>query len=163
MLVLRDSQVTNFECGGYSIGVSCSPVLVDPLTIICFLRKWGEIHGEMMSGTEGAKLPVFYLPKLKPNRSSPANTVGLNPSKGRGKSVIFTAHGRRLNLGDHTAKSLSLLCVAEAESKLGLKTDSKFYVIVKETSGVVKVESLSGEGPMQKPLDIVGGLNPGSW
>ncbi|CAO2819459.1 unnamed protein product [Amaranthus hypochondriacus] len=37
-------QVTNFKCGGYSIGISCSLFLVDPLFMANFLNKWAKIH-----------------------------------------------------------------------------------------------------------------------
>ncbi|XP_028083588.1 protein ECERIFERUM 26-like, partial [Camellia sinensis] len=58
-------QVTNFQCGGYSIGISCSLVLADPLAIISFLRRWVNIHNRMVSEADEAKPPLFYLPNFK--------------------------------------------------------------------------------------------------
>ncbi|KAK8341794.1 hypothetical protein V6Z12_A08G188600 [Gossypium hirsutum] len=45
-------QVTNFQCGGYSIGISCSILLADLLLMKEFLKTWADIHNKIHAETE---------------------------------------------------------------------------------------------------------------
>ncbi|XP_010538356.1 PREDICTED: uncharacterized protein LOC104812733 [Tarenaya hassleriana] len=60
-------QVTNFECGGYSVGISCSILLADIIIGTDFIRRWSEIHSSILlhNNDEPTPTPVFYLPALK--------------------------------------------------------------------------------------------------
>ncbi|XP_010531736.1 PREDICTED: uncharacterized protein LOC104807967 [Tarenaya hassleriana] len=57
-------QVTNFECGGYSVGISCSVLVADILIETDFLRKWSDIQASLLRHGP-TKTPIFYLPTLK--------------------------------------------------------------------------------------------------
>ncbi|GFZ01985.1 HXXXD-type acyl-transferase family protein [Actinidia rufa] len=130
-------QVTNFQCGGYSIGISCSLLVADPMAITSFLRRWAKIHNKIVSEAEMTKLPLFYLPNLKPNR---------------------------LNLNDEAHLALALLCMEEVEIKLGVKMASRFSLLVEEPSKGLKVESYLREGLLQNPLmEFKSELNCACW
>ncbi|KAF2598141.1 hypothetical protein F2Q68_00007012 [Brassica cretica] len=59
-------QVTNFESGGYSIGVSCSILIADLLLETDFLTKWAKIQSSLSHSKTTLK-PIFYLPPAKRN------------------------------------------------------------------------------------------------
>lgn len=154
--------MTNFHCGGYSVGISCSLVVADPLAIISFLRRWANIHSRMVSETELAKPPLFYLPNFKPNASSLTNQAGSNRIKDRRKPLIFQT-GKINHNEVETRKALALRCIEEAELKLGGKRASKITLLVKKPSEEIEVESYLREGLMEKQLSFRSGLNRGSW
>lgn len=158
-------QVTNFQCGGYSIGISCSLVLADPLAIVSFLRRWVNIHNHMVSEADEAKPPLFYLPNFKPNGTFLTNPIGSNQAKHRSKIMIFKSSTTKdLNLNDEARKALALQCVEEAESKFGIKMASNLSLFVKELSEeVIKVEKFAREGHVQKPKGCGSGLSCANW
>ncbi|CAL5441819.1 unnamed protein product [Camellia sinensis] len=157
--------VTNFQCGGYSIRISCSLVLADPLAIISFLRRWVDIRNHMVSEADETKPPLFYLPNFKPNGSFLTNPIGSNQAKHRGKIMIFKSSTTKdLNLNDEALKALALQCAEEAESKLGVKMASDLSLFVKELSEeVIKVEKFAREGLVQKPKGCESGLSCANW
>ncbi|CAN6867250.1 unnamed protein product [Brassica oleracea] len=57
-------QVTNFESGGYSIGISCSILIADLLIETDFLKKWAKIQSSLAHSQTTLK-PIFYLPPVK--------------------------------------------------------------------------------------------------
>ncbi|KAG2310304.1 hypothetical protein Bca52824_021861 [Brassica carinata] len=59
-------QVTNFESGGYSIGISCSILLADLLLETDFLTKWAQIQFSLAHSKTTLK-PIFCLPPDKRN------------------------------------------------------------------------------------------------
>ncbi|XP_022867017.1 protein ECERIFERUM 26-like [Olea europaea var. sylvestris] len=65
-------QVTNFSCGGYSIGISCSLLLADPFALTGFLKRWANEHNSLLSKLDAPKTPLCYLPKLRNLGSSKA-------------------------------------------------------------------------------------------
>ncbi|XP_057513873.1 pelargonidin 3-O-(6-caffeoylglucoside) 5-O-(6-O-malonylglucoside) 4'''-malonyltransferase-like [Actinidia eriantha] len=157
-------QVTNFQCGGYSIGISCSLLVADPMAITSFLRRWAKIHNKIVSEAEMTKLPLFYLPNLKPNSSPLTNQTGSNRTKDRAKTLIFRVGTKGLNLNDEAHLALALLCMEEVEIKLGVKMASKFSLLVEEPSKGLKVESYLREGLLQKPLmEFKSELNCACW
>lgn len=136
------SQVTNFECGGYSIGISCSVLLADLLFMEDFLKKWINIHNDLLSKNDSPKTPIFYLPNLKKPSCSPTYPVSSNQSKNRGKTTIFKVSGcEDVNLENESCRKLMLACVEEAERKLGSKMATKFPVFLKESPNTMKIES----------------------
>lgn len=60
-------QVTNFKCGGYSIGISCSLLLADPFAMTSFLKSWSKIHNNLVSQIDSPKIPAFYTPNFTKN------------------------------------------------------------------------------------------------
>ncbi|KAL2902988.1 Protein ECERIFERUM 26-like [Bienertia sinuspersici] len=58
-------QVTKFQCGGYSLGISCSLLLTDPLNMANFLKRWAEIHRSMAIESKVSR--THLLPKYTLN------------------------------------------------------------------------------------------------
>ncbi|CAK9173302.1 unnamed protein product [Ilex paraguariensis] len=156
-------QVTNFKCGGYSIGISCSLLLADPLFMASFFKSWASIHRALISKTDTLKKPIFYLPNLRKTGCSPTTQNCSIPSKNRGQSLIFKMAETNLNLDTEMQKTLAMLCIEAAESHLGTKMAMKFSVFVREPSGAIKVENCLERGLVQKPLSIVSQLTDGNW
>lgn len=110
-------QVTNFQCGGYSVGISCSLLLADPSAIINFLFIWAKTHGKLVSENDFKILPLYYLPNLRPRNTK--NLIVSDQIKNRNKSVIFTTPGSSQNR--NADKELVSTCIEEAETELGVK------------------------------------------
>ncbi|ESW28576.1 hypothetical protein PHAVU_002G000900 [Phaseolus vulgaris] len=135
-------QVTNFECGGYTIGISCSLLLAEVFLVENFLGKWAEIHHNMSLQHGEIQRPVFYHPPMKNWESLPL--VNRSESESGVQSLVFKIITEDAKMG----RELAMLCVEEAERKLESDLGSEFCVMVKECSSeVIKVESWSrGEG-----------------
>ncbi|KAF3448262.1 hypothetical protein FNV43_RR08975 [Rhamnella rubrinervis] len=137
-------QVTNFECGGYSIGISCSLLLADLLfKEKCFLQKWAKIHNNITSQNNNApKTPIFYLPNLKKDGFPVEGFFSSRPSKkNSGQTFIFKIGIAETSVAvDNT---LALLCVEEAESKLSNKMASEFPLFLNHPNNAVQVEKCS--------------------
>ncbi|KAK1438764.1 hypothetical protein QVD17_04574 [Tagetes erecta] len=128
-------QVTNFKCGGYSIGFSCSLIVMDPFTFTSFLKQWANIHYAMLSKPQIPKLPLFHLSSIQKTTNLVSTTSLLGQDKSI--SVIFkTKSSGNLSIG-------AALCIEEAERKLGRILDNgfKFTLIVKHVSGETKAEA----------------------
>ncbi|KAJ0234901.1 hypothetical protein HA466_0270180 [Hirschfeldia incana] len=82
-------QVTNFESGGYSIGISCSILIADLLLETDFLTKWAKIQSSLAHSQTTLK-PIFYLPPVKRD-----NFLNELPRSGsvldRGEPLVFRA------------------------------------------------------------------------
>ncbi|GAA0160594.1 acetyltransferase [Lithospermum erythrorhizon] len=154
-------QVTNFKCGGYSIGISCSLFLADVFSILSFLKKWSEIHKNIVSSSSNPKAPLFYLPKLRQTGSYPSMPIDHNTRAKAGHSMFFTTEAKILNLeDDKTFKNLATQCINEAEQRLGRKIESETLLYVKGKSGNIKIENFVRDGEDQKPfISNVNGLS----
>ncbi|KAL2489706.1 BAHD acyltransferase BIA1-like [Forsythia ovata] len=155
-------QVTNFSCGGYSIGISCSLLLADPFALTGFLKRWINNHNTLVSQTNASK-PICYLPKLRKLGNSKALLSGINTNKYPAQSVIFKIPTKILNLDKNVYKNLAGLCIDEAEHKIGRKMGSKFSLSVKKSHEVLKVEKCSTECLNEKTFCTVNGLTCGGW
>nr|POE95270.1 brassinosteroid-related acyltransferase 1 [Quercus suber] len=91
-------QVTNFQYGGYSIGISCSILLADLMVKEKFLTSWANIHNNILSSNNELKKPFFYLPNLKRNGSSPPSIISSTPRKDCVKTMHFKAIAENANL-----------------------------------------------------------------
>ncbi|KAF7828470.1 protein ECERIFERUM 2-like [Senna tora] len=127
--------VTNFECGGYSIGISCSLFLAEIVVVENFLKKWAEIHNKILAGNGDTKTPIFYHPRLKNPDSPPSNIISRTPYKNEAQSMLF-----KITAQDLDFESLAMMCVEEAEKKLDRTMGSQFSLFVKDSSEVMKVE-----------------------
>ncbi|XP_050226692.1 pelargonidin 3-O-(6-caffeoylglucoside) 5-O-(6-O-malonylglucoside) 4'''-malonyltransferase-like [Mercurialis annua] len=135
-------QVTNFECGGYSIGISCSILLADLVIMDKFLQTWAKIQCDMLSKNEDSNLPIFYLPNLKPSSPSLNGILSSTPIDNFGQTMIFNISKENMILEEESSKKLALLCIQEAEQNLGTKMSlHEFNFLVKETTKVIKVEN----------------------
>ncbi len=156
--------MTNFQCGGYSIGISCSLLLVDLLVKENFLNSWANIHKNIISINNEHKKPVFYLPNLKKNGYYPTSIISSTPRKDCGQTIHFKVTVENANLeASEVCKSLSLLCIEETESRLGSKMGSEFYLFVKESSEAIKIEKYSKFGHAKPQLSLKTRVTCAGW
>ncbi|XP_061343927.1 anthranilate N-benzoyltransferase protein 2-like [Gastrolobium bilobum] len=151
-------QVTNFECGGYSIGISCSLLLAEILIVENFLKKWAEIH-KMLPQNEEIKTPTFYYPDLKIHEPLPSYIISQTENKNGVLSTVFEVTTKDANF----SKELALLCVEDAERKLNLKMGSDFSLVVKKSSEIIKVESCSKSGYNMQGLGLKNQITRATW
>ncbi|CAN4076013.1 unnamed protein product [Withania somnifera] len=134
-------QVTNFKCGGYSIGISCSLFLADPFTMTSFLKSWSKIHNHLISQIDSPKIPPFYTPNFTKIGSSQTLSITSPKTKNQiTKTLIFKSYSKKLN-NNEFLKNLVSKCVGKIEEKLGKKISSKFTFLVKENIENVMVEN----------------------
>ncbi|CAI0532340.1 unnamed protein product [Linum tenue] len=154
-------QVTNFKCGGYSVGISCSLLLADLLIADNFLRKWGEIHKEMIS-TSSANLPIFYLPHMKPNGSFTLKAFSSTPTRGQAHTFILKITQPRDQL-DREEAQLAELCMEEAHRRFGSEGKILSFRVVdlKEPPTVSEVKAWRPESE-KKPPPGGGGITIGN-
>ena len=138
-------QVTKFECGGYSIGISCSLLLADVLVVENFIKKWAEIHNTLLPQNEDQKAPMFYHPLLisEPPLSA---VISRTPSKNGALTMVFKITSKEVKFNMELWRGLAMLCVEEAEKMLHKNMGSDFSVLVKESFEVIKVEGCSKSG-----------------
>lgn len=144
-------QVTNFTCGGYSIGISCSLLLVDPFVLTTFIKKWAHLHNNLISRNEAPKIPTFYLPNHGKPASSPALLMGSNTTKDAAHTLIFKIPTDILNSDNNIHKNLAALCVHEAERDAGRKLASNLSIFFKVPLEDDKVEVLSRQELLDSP------------
>ncbi|KAK4414119.1 protein ECERIFERUM 26-like [Sesamum alatum] len=155
-------QVTNFICGGYSIGISCSLLLVDPFILSNFLKRWADIHNTMFSRTDLPEFPTFYLPKLRKPGSSPGLQMGSNVRKNAAQTVIFKLPKKIFEFDDDNVhKNLAALCIDEAEREVAAKMASNFSLVVKAPFEDAKVEICSRQEGLESSAGniVVSGLS----
>ncbi|GMI63581.1 hypothetical protein like AT5G02890 [Hibiscus trionum] len=147
-------QVTNFECGGYSIGISCSILLTDVLLKKEFLKAWADIHNKVINENNKQKLPLFYLPGLERTNGSSLDIITSSSSKNSGKTLIFKINARTETLGSEWCRKMALACLEEAENNLGSVTGGEFSLFVNESFDAIKVESCSKQGVLDSEMEF---------
>ncbi|KAG8388104.1 hypothetical protein BUALT_Bualt02G0091000 [Buddleja alternifolia] len=152
-------QITNFSCGGYSIGISCSLLLVDPFVLTSFLKSWINVHKTIVSKPNLPKIPIFYVPKFGKPISS--QVMGSNTGKNAAESVVFTISTENSNSDNNVHKNLVAACIDEAEHEIGTKMASKFSLFLKVPSEDAKVEICSREGLLENSSTKINGLTCG--
>uniref|UniRef100_A0A7N1A6S3 Uncharacterized protein n=1 Tax=Kalanchoe fedtschenkoi TaxID=63787 RepID=A0A7N1A6S3_KALFE len=151
-------QVTNFECGGYSIGFSLSVALGDPLELADFLKHSAKLHKEMFREN---KAPVFYLPKLKASKLLPEPNVA-KTRKQPSQTLLYSLNARNSDNEDISdtsslavLKRFALSCVQDAERKLGISGGLEFALLVKDReTGDLTVEVGPEGGPMSPSPEL---------
>ncbi|KAK2970434.1 hypothetical protein RJ640_000151 [Escallonia rubra] len=158
-------QVTNFKCGGYAIGISCSLLLADPVAMVNFLKRWANIQRLMVSMTEIPRTPTFYLPNLrKIGCSASPYPGGSVTSKNSGQSVIFKFAPKGLSLDIQMQKTLAALCIEAAERSFAAKMASKLALMIKESfKDAFTIENYAKEELVMHDSSIVSGLTCVSW
>ncbi|KAJ0235099.1 hypothetical protein HA466_0267170 [Hirschfeldia incana] len=116
-------QVTCFESGGYSIGISCSILLADILLETDFLTKWAQIQSSLAHLQTTLK-PLFYIPSNKRNNfltelSRSASVLD------RGDPFVFLAE---------TCSKMSLVCMKKAVANRETAR-ADVFLFVKEQGG----------------------------
>lgn len=124
-------KVTNFTCGGYSIGISCSILLGDPFTLTTIIKNWATLHTNIFPSNETPQIPIFYLPNHGPPPSSTSLLTGSNTTKHAAETLIFKFPTNILNSDSNsTHKHLAAFCVEEAERETGRKLAPNLSLLV---------------------------------
>lgn len=133
--------MTNFICGGYSIGINCSLLLAEVSVVENFLKKWTQIHN-MLSQQGKTETSIFNHRRLKNLECLPSEDIISNTqSKIEVQSMIFRIITKDVvNFSKEMWRELASLCIEDAEQKLDRQIGASFTLIVKESSGVIKVE-----------------------
>ncbi|TXG51211.1 hypothetical protein EZV62_023735 [Acer yangbiense] len=162
-------RVTNFECGGYSIGISCNLLLADILFKENFFQKWANVHKDIVSKSNSPKNPVFYFPNLKKGSCKTADIPNSSDQiKNNDHTVIFKITDENLcSLDKESEKKLILAHVEEVERKVGSKMASKFPVYLRESSNKIKIEYCTKNVDHDKQLELINKstheVSRGSW
>lgn len=141
--------MTNFKCGKYSVGISCSLFLEDPYSMTSFLNRWSKIHINVVSEADAPKIPTFFLPKLRRKGCSSSTLYSSSNTSNYhvNDTLIFKLPLKFLNLSDDINKNnLVEKCVEEVENKYGKNLSTKLCLFVRETSEDVNVETFTREG-----------------
>ncbi|KAK0587056.1 hypothetical protein LWI29_016615 [Acer saccharum] len=162
-------QVTNFECGGYSIGISCNLLLADILFKENFFQKWANVHKDMVSKSNSPKNPVFYFPNLKKGGCKTADIPNSSDQiKNNDHTVIIKITDENLcSLDKESEKKLILAHVEEVEREVGSKMASKFLVYLREFSNKIKIEYCTKNVDHDQQLELINKstheVSRGSW
>ncbi|KAK7346766.1 hypothetical protein VNO80_21289 [Phaseolus coccineus] len=155
-------QVTQFECGGYTIGISCSLLLADALVVKNFLKTWADIHYSMLLQREEIKTPIFHHPLFY--EPPPADVINRTRCR-RAHGIAFKVTTKDLNLNQEFWREVAMLCIEEAEQKLHKREWTEFSLFVKESCEVIKVEGHSKSGYCKKVLEqsLKNEISGGTW
>uniref|UniRef100_A0A7N0RDC0 Uncharacterized protein n=1 Tax=Kalanchoe fedtschenkoi TaxID=63787 RepID=A0A7N0RDC0_KALFE len=152
-------QVTEFECGGYSIGLSLSVLLGDSLELTGFLKRLAATHLDIFF--KQSKPPAIYLPKHKSAKLYP---VPSNLSRRRPgcQTLLY-----RIDAGSLDAtmlKGLASLCAKDAEQKLDADLGLDFTLYAKDGStGDLVVEKGLRKGLAWPTANALPELNGAKW
>ncbi|KAE8678631.1 FAD/NAD(P)-binding oxidoreductase family protein isoform 1 [Hibiscus syriacus] len=156
-------KVTNFECGGYSIRISCSILFTDLLLKKEFLKIWADIHNNVINKSNNKKLPLFYIPGLKTTNGSSSNMITLSSSKNLAETMIFNIKAQAQSLGSEWCRKMALACLEEEENNLTSIMGGEFSLFVNESFGAIKVKSCSKKGVLKPEIKPNKEFNHGKW
>ncbi|TVU05949.1 hypothetical protein EJB05_49136 [Eragrostis curvula] len=162
MCALFYLQLTRFQGdGGYAVGVSCSLLLCDPLTLARFLLSWARTHAEMKGNNKLActnplmqyalyfqrpdAIAVRALAKSIPLDDTPAAGAGADDDSRAAATettVLFRARAGGAAKGapsDHRA--LAAACVGQATKRLGGAPPLQFSVVVSDGREKMSIET----------------------
>lgn len=133
--------MTQFN-GGYSIGISCSLLLADPLLLAQFLKTWAQTHATMLAQGQLTRSPIFHLSYFqRPDNLHRLKSIELVSNPSSTATVLFKVD----QIAD--AKSFSATTAApyirQATRRLEMNDVNDYSLIVSNHSGDTKVE-LSG-------------------
>lgn len=139
--------MTNFDGGGYTVGITWSPLLVDPFFMISFIKQWSSTHGKLLSQQDAAKQPLFYLPNFR--RAGECITLP-GPNSGGSHShcsMVFNLAGVVTGEEQMQARwALSKHCFEQVRKEnSGVNMACKFSIIVCDINGGWKVEVCNEE------------------
>ncbi|KAK1372311.1 putative anthranilate N-benzoyltransferase protein 3 [Heracleum sosnowskyi] len=162
------NKVTNFKCGAYSIEISCSLLIADPLSVASFLKRWTEIHINLVNESQTPKLPLSYLPNSGKSSSTFLCTpTRVTSKKNKGQTMIFKYANMNSTMDSEMKRSVVVSCIQKAMARLGNKATPNFSLLAKESSNVItKIDAIYVKQVRQmglsKNLDAICGINT-SW
>ncbi|KAK3029844.1 hypothetical protein RJ639_038278 [Escallonia herrerae] len=160
------TEVTNFKCRAHAIGISCSLLLADTVSMANFLKRWANIiHNRLtVSITEIPQTLTFYLPNLRKIGCSSLYPGGSVTSKNSGQSVIFNFASKGLILDSEMQTTLAALCIEAAERSFATKMASKFSLMIKESlKDAFTIENYAKQELITRDSSILRGLTCVSW
>ncbi|XBI50598.1 hypothetical protein VPH35_113982 [Triticum aestivum] len=147
MCSLLFMQLNRFQDGGYAMGVSCTVLLSDPLSLARFLLTWARTHTEMKGQNKVVLRPMmqymayFERPEIccKRIRSFPIDSVAADGA--HAQTVLF-----RIAAGSATGdfRTLAAACIDQASKELEVDRVSRFTLVVAprdSTCGATTVET----------------------
>ncbi|KAG0526872.1 hypothetical protein BDA96_06G183200 [Sorghum bicolor] len=144
-------QLTRFSDGGYAVGVSCSLLLADPLSLIGFLKSWARKNAEMQAQSKHVAHPVIqythYIqsPGAAKRVKSGTSTLGIATTAADDSTTTTTTvlFGAPDTTSDHRA--LAAACVGMASKRLGgAKQPPRFTVMARDSSKGLHVQTCCG-------------------
>ncbi|XP_040249110.1 uncharacterized protein [Aegilops tauschii subsp. strangulata] len=133
MCSLLFMQLNRFQDGGYAMGVSCTVLLCDPLSLARFLLTWARTHKEIKEQNKLVLRPMmqymayFERPEIcsKRNRSFPIDNVAADGV--HAQTVLF-----RTTAGAATGdlRTLAAACIDQASKELEVDRVSRFTLVV---------------------------------
>ncbi|XP_066343614.1 protein ECERIFERUM 2-like [Miscanthus floridulus] len=140
-------QLTRFLDGGYAVGVSCSLLLADPLSLFGFLKSWARKNTEMQAQSKHVAHPVIqythYIqsPGAAKRVKSGTSTLGTATATAAEDSTTTVLFGAPDTTSDHRA--LAAACVGMASKRLGgaAKEPPRFTVMARDSSKRLHVQT----------------------
>ncbi|WVZ74381.1 hypothetical protein U9M48_022566 [Paspalum notatum var. saurae] len=142
MCALCYVQLTRFQGdGGYAVGVSCSLMLCDPVSLARFLLSWARAHAEMKAQNKLATNPMlqyasyFQRPEIMTRRVKSVPLDAFAAADGDAKKTVLFRAAASCTGADHRA--LAAACVDEAADAAGKNNKvPRFSLIVVAREGV---------------------------
>ncbi|EMS63107.1 Agmatine coumaroyltransferase-1 [Triticum urartu] len=126
-------NLSQFQGGGYAIGVSCTVLLSDPLSLARFLLTWARKHRDMKAQNNIVQRPMMqymaYIqrPEIcsKRVRSFPIDSVAADGTNAQ--TMLFRTPGG-YETGD--LRALAAACINRASNELRVDRPLRFTLIV---------------------------------
>ncbi|KAL6911695.1 hypothetical protein ACP4OV_000500 [Aristida adscensionis] len=142
MCALCFVQLTRFQGdGGYAIGVSCSLMLSDPLSLARFLLSWARTHAALKAQNKLATKPVMqyvgYMqrPDAMTRRLKSIKLDALAATGGAGVETVLFRAPAGAGAPDDDHRALARACVDQASESLGAGKVPRFSVVVVSKAG----------------------------
>lgn len=125
-------QLTRFQGnGGFAVGVSCSLMLSDPLSLARFLASWARTHARIKVQNEVATHPLMQYASYfrRPDaravpaliKSIPLDAFASTDGDHAGdETVLFRARSTTTVAGAPDHQALAVACIAQARERLGV-------------------------------------------
>ena len=133
--------------GGYAVGVSCSLLLADPLSLIGFLKSWARKNTEMQAQSKHVAHPVIqythYIqtPGAAKRVKSTSTLHTATATAAEDSNTTTVLFGAPDTTSDHRA--LAAGCVGMASKRLGgaAKEPPRFTVMARDSSKGLHVQT----------------------
>lgn len=100
-----------------------------------FLKRWAEIHINLVNESQTPNLPLFYLPNFGKSSSTLLYTSTRATSEKTSRQTMIFKYAKINSTTDsEMQRSIAVACIEKAISRLGNKATSKFTLLVKESS-----------------------------
>lgn len=157
--VVFPSQLTRFQDGGYAVGVSCSLLLADPLSLAGFVKSWARKHAELQAQGKPVANPVIQYTRYLQSAGGAARRVRSVPLDTATAAAAAAEHTTatvllRATAGASDHRALAVACVAMAGERLGAKAPPRFTVMARDGSEGLTVQTCTADdGDDKKPCN----------